>query len=54
MNLIITVIFKHDAENLQAQTTWGDRTDQDKDLLTRNCVSDMHPCSATESQSGSD
>ena len=54
MNLIIIVIFKYDAENLQAQTAWGDRTAQDKDLLTRNCMSDMRPCSATERQSGSD
>ena len=53
MYLIITVIFNHDAENLQAQTARGDRTDQDKHLVSRNCISDMRPCSATGRQSGS-
>jgi len=54
MYLITTVIFKHDAENLQPQSAWGDRTGQDKDLLSRNCMSDMRPFSATDCQSESD
>ena len=42
-----------DAENLHAQTSWGDRKDQSKDLLTINSMSDICPCSATDHQSGS-
>jgi len=41
-------------EKLQAQTLWGDRGDQNKDSLLRNHMSEMHPCSATDSQIGSD
>jgi len=39
---------------LHAQTLWGDRRDQNKNLFSSNCMSDMCPCSVTDHQSESD
>ena len=41
-------------ENLCSQTLEGDRRDHNKDLLSRNCMSEMRPCSAMDHQIGSD
>ena len=39
---------------LHAQTSWCDRGDQNKDLLSTNCMSEMCPCSDTYCQNVSD
>jgi hypothetical protein len=41
------------AEKLHAQTSWGDRVDQNKDLLSSNCASEMCPRSAMDHRRGS-
>jgi hypothetical protein len=41
-------------EKLHAQTSWGDRWDQNKDLFSRNYMSEMRPCSTTDRQIGSE
>jgi len=42
------------AEKLSAQTLEGDRQDHNKGLLSRNYMSEMRPCSATDCHIGSD
>ena len=44
----------HSAEKLHAQTSWGDGVDQNKDLLSSNCVSEMRSYSAMDHQSSYD
>jgi hypothetical protein len=41
-------------EKFHAQTSWGDRRDWNKDLLSSNYKSEVCPCSATDHQSGSE
>jgi hypothetical protein len=41
-------------EKLHAQTLWGDRGYQNKDLLLGNHMLEVCPCSTTDHQSGSD
>ena len=42
-----------DAEKLHAQTYWGERGEQHKDLLSSNYMSEMRLRSATDRQIGS-
>jgi hypothetical protein len=41
-------------EKLHAQTSWGDKREQNKDLLSSNYMSNMNLCSAMDHRSGSD
>jgi hypothetical protein len=54
INFYCAMLHIQSAEKLNAQTSWGDRVDQNKDLLSSNCVSEMCPRSAVDHQSGSD
>ena len=42
------------AEKLHAHTSWCGSGEQNNDLLSRNCMSEMRPGSATDRQIGSD
>jgi len=37
-------------EKIHTHTSWRDRGDQNKDLLSRKYTSEMHPCHATDHQ----
>jgi len=39
---------------LIARASCGNRADLNKDLLSRNCMSEKRPCSATDRHGGSD
>ena len=53
INFYCAMLHIQSAEKLHAQTSWGDRVDQNKDLLSSNCLSEMRPHSATDHQSRS-
>ena len=50
----LTSQYIHGGEKLHAQTLCSDRRDQNKDLLSRNYMSEMCPCSTTDHQIGSE
>ena len=52
--LVVFEFLIDDVEKLHAQTSWGDKGNQNKDVLPRHRMSDMRPCSATDRQIGSD
>ena len=51
---LAAILYTQNAEILHALTSWGDRGDQNKHLMSRNCMSEMRPCSATDRQIQSD
>jgi hypothetical protein len=57
MDDIITAVknqVRRMAEELNAETWSGDRRARNKYLFSSNYMSDIHPCSATDDNSGSD
>ena len=52
MNFYCAMLHIQSAEKLHAQTSWGNRMDQNKDLQSSNSVLEVRPCSAMDHQTG--